>query len=274
MAKVTIKDVAKEAGVSIGTVSNALNGNRYIHPDTKQKVMDAVEKLQYVPNLNGRYLKAGSTKTLGFFTNSITGPYFASIIDFMCRQCEKKGYNMTVFVTKDSSVIMGNIMGKRLDGVLIYEDTTVKENEISMFEKEGVKAVFLDREISRRGVASILFDSYHSGYEATKYLINLGHKRIGFIESGDEVFDSYHRKRGYLAALREYHLPNDESLILQGAFEEEYTYNSIISFLRANSRNMPDAILAGNDLSAIGCIKALKANGYQVPEDVSVMILT
>ena len=66
MANITIKDVAKEAGVSIGTVSNALNGNRYINPDTKQRVMDAVKKLNYIPNLNGRYLKAGATKNLGF----------------------------------------------------------------------------------------------------------------------------------------------------------------------------------------------------------------
>ncbi|MBS5933135.1 MAG: LacI family DNA-binding transcriptional regulator [Clostridiales bacterium] len=271
MANITIKDVAKEAGVSIGTVSNALNGNRYINPDTKQRVMDAVKKLNYVPNLNGRYLKAGATKNLGFFTNSISGPYFCNLMDYMCRECERRGYNLNVFITKDSSVIMGNILGKNLDGVLIYEDTTIKENEIRIFEKEGIKVVFLDREVSKQGVSSILFDSYKAGYEATKHLINLGHKKIAFIECVDEVTDSLRRKEGYKAALRECNLPVEEKFILKGAFEEEYTYNTIKTILKFHSSDLPDAFLAGNDLSAIGCIKALQSDGFQVPEDFSVM---
>lgn len=270
MANITIKDVAKRANVSIGTVSNALNGTRYIKEETRQKVLDAIEDLHYVPNLNGRYLKSGLTKTLGFFTNSITGPYFCALIDSMCRQCEKKGYNLNIFVTKNSSVIMGNIMGKGLDGVIIFEDTTVKENEIKMFEQEDIKVIFLDREVSEKGVSSVLFDSFKGGYEATKHLINLGHKKIGFIESVDDVIDSLRRKEGYKAALKEYGL-SENQVILQGAFEEEYTYNAVKSFIRFHSEQLPDAFVAGNDLSAIGCIKALQSDGYRVPEDISVI---
>lgn len=271
MGNITIKDVAKEAGVSIGTVSNALNENRYINPNTKQRVMDAVEKLNYVPNLNGRYLKAGATKTIGFFTNSISGAYFCSLMDAMSRQCEARGYNLHVFVTKDSTVIMGNILGKNLDGVLIYEDTTVKESEIRMFETEGIKVVFLDREVCETGVSSVVFDSYKAGYEACMHLINLGHQRIAFIECVDEVTDSLQRKEGYKAALRECNLPIEEKFIIRGAFQEEYTYNAMKTFTRFNFSDFPDAFLAGNDLSAIGCIKALWSDGYQVPQDVSVM---
>lgn len=271
MANITIKDVAKEAGVSIGTVSNALNGNRYINPDTKQRVMEAVKKLNYIPNLNGRYLKAGATKNLGFFTNSISGPYFCQLMDYMSRECERREYNLNVFITKDSSVIMGNILGKNLDGVLIYEDTTVNENEIRIFEEEGIKVVFLDREVSKKGVSSVVFDSYEAGYEATKHLINLGHKKIAFIECVDEVTDSLRRKEGYKAALAECNLPVEEKFILKGAFEEGYTYNTIKTLLKLHSTDLPDAFLAGNDLSAIGCIKALQSDGFQVPEDFSVI---
>lgn len=271
MRKVTIKDVAREAGVSIGTVSNALNEGRYISSDTKQKVIDAVEKLNYVPNLNGKYLKKGSSKMFGFFTNSIAGPYFCSLIDSMSRQCERLGYHLAIFVTRDSSVIMENLMGQRMSGVLIYEDTTIKENEIGMLQRIGLKTVFLDREENREGIASVLFDSYKAGYEATKHLINLGHKRIGFIECVDEVIDSLRRKEGYCAALRESGLEVRESLIIQGAFEKEYTYNTIRDYVRHRSQELPDAFLAGNDLSAIGCIEALQADGFRVPEDISVM---
>ena len=270
MAKVTIKDVAKEAGVSIGTVSNALNGTRYIKEETKQRVMEAIQKLHYVPNLNGRNLKSGTSKTIGFFTNSISGPYFCSLLDSMCKKCESLGYSMNIFVTHDSSVIMGNIMGKNLDGVLVFEHTTIKEKEIELFEQEGIKAIFFDREVSGSGIASVLFDSYIAGYEATKHLINLGHRNIAFIESTDNVLDSLRRKQGYLAALAEYNIPVNDKLILQGAFDEECSYNAVKYYIK-NHTSLPDAFLAGNDLSAIGCIKAIQSEGYSVPEDVSVM---
>lgn len=271
MAKATIKEVAREAGVSIGTVSNALNGGRYINAETKQKVMDAVERLHYVPNLNGRFLKAGNTKMFGFFTNSVAGPYFCTLLDSMARQCERMGYNLAIYVTKDSDIILGNLMGQRLSGVLIYEDTTVRENEIKMLQEEGIKAVFLDREEHREGIASVLFDSYKAGYEATKYLLNMGHQSVAFIECVDEVIDSRRRKEGYLSAMKEYHREVLPEMILQGAFEKEYTYNAIRTYIRSNAGRLPDAFLAGNDLSAVGCIEALQADGFRVPEDVSVM---
>ncbi len=271
MDKVTIKDVAREAGVSTGTVSNALSGTRYIHPDTKQRVMDAVEKLQYVPNLNGRYLKAGATRMLGFFTNSVAGPYFCTLMDYLSRECWNQGYNLTMFVTREPAVIMENMMGKRLDGALIFEDTIIRDTEINRIKKEGVKAVFLDREVCGEGISSIVFDSYKAGYEAAKYLIHLGHRKIAFIESVDDMLDSLRRKEGYLAALKEYGLPVKEHYVMQGFFEEECTYNVIKTYFRMHGKDMPDAFIAGNDLSAIGCIKALQSEGYKVPYDISVM---
>ncbi len=271
MGNVTIKEVAREAGVSIGTVSNALNGKRYINEETKQRVMDAVEKLNYIPNLNGKYLKASSTRNFGFFTNSISGPYFSFLVEAMCKQCERLGYHLFVFVTDDSSVIMRNIVGRGMDGVLLYENTAIMEDEILMFQKADIKAVFFDREENRDGIASVLFDSYKGGYEATKHLIQMGHKRIAFIECVDGVIDSFRRKEGYRAALAEDGLAGSEDLILQGAFERECTYDAMQEFIANHAKDMPDAFLAGNDLSAIGCIEALRFHGYRVPEDVCVM---
>jgi len=271
MSKVTIKDVAREAGVSIGTVSNALNGVKYINPDTKQKVMDAVEKLHYVPNLNGRFLKAKSTKMIGFFTNSIAGPYFCTLLDYLSKACWKKGYNLAVFVTKETSVIMENMMGGRLDGAIIFEDTAIHEGEIERICNSGVAVVFLDRECVDENIGSIVFDSYKGSYEATKYLLNLGHRKIAFIESVDDMLDSIRRKEGYIAALKEHDIEVQDKWILKGYFEEELTYNAVKTYTRFFSEDMPTAFLAGNDLSAIGCIKALRSDGYMVPQDISVI---
>src|SRR5690606_42035809 len=130
MRKVTIKDVAREAGVSISTVSNALNDVDVLNPVTKQHVLDVAKRLNYVPNLNGKLLKSGKTKMLGFFTTSVSGPYFYILVDTMSRECEKRGYGLNVFVTKDKKTIMSNIIGGRVEDVIIFEDEQIDNNVI------------------------------------------------------------------------------------------------------------------------------------------------
>jgi LacI family purine nucleotide synthesis repressor len=271
MEKVTIKDVAREAGVSISTVSNALNDVDVLNPETKSHVLKVAKRLNYVPNLNGKLLRNGETKMLGFFTTSVAGPYFYKLVESMSRECDRLGYGLNVFVTKDKQVIMSNILGRRVDGVIIYEELRIDEDEIVAMSKDKIKAVFLDRALKNETMGSVIFDSFEAGYEATKYLISLGHKKIAYISGVEEMFDSVQRREGYLAALRQYQLPTNEEYIIQGYFEEESTYNAIKSFLHISPDKIPDAFLAGNDLSAIGCIQALKSLGYEVPLDISVM---
>ncbi|WP_342556112.1 LacI family DNA-binding transcriptional regulator [Paenibacillus sp. FSL R7-0652] len=271
MGKITIKDVAREAGVSISTVSNALNGVDVLNPETKSHVLKVAERLNYIPNLNGKLLKSGQTKMLGFFTTSVSGPYFYKLVEAMSRECDRLGYGLNVFVTKDKHVIMSNILGRRVDGVIIYEELRIDEQDILSMEKDKIKAVFLDRVYESERMGSVIFDSYVASYEATQYLIGLGHQKIAYISGVDEMFDSVQRREGYLAALREYELPIDADYIIQGYFEEEATYNAIKSFIHKHPGKLPDAFLAGNDLSAIGCIQALKSHGYEVPSDISVV---
>jgi len=271
MARVTIRDVAKEAGVSIATVSNALNDVDTINAATKERVMEAVAKLNYVPNLNGKFLKSGESKMLGFFTNTMSGPYFNVLVEAMCREADSHGYSMNIFVSKDINTILGNIVGKRFDGVLIFEDMGFDERELEQLERSGIPTVFLDREIVREHISSLVFDSYKGGYEATRYLINLGHKRIGYIQGSPTMYDNNERYRGYRAALEEYGLEFEEKYLVTGYFSEEYTYNNIKSSCMMNAFELPDAFLAGNDQSAVGCIKALASEGYRVPEDLSVI---
>ncbi|OAB30161.1 alanine racemase [Paenibacillus macquariensis subsp. defensor] len=271
MAKITIKDVAREAGVSISTVSNALNDVDVLNPVTKSHVLKVAKQLNYVPNLNGKQLRSGKTKMLGFFTTSVSGPYFYKLVESMSRECDRLGYGLNVFITKDKQVIMSNILGRRVDGAVIYEELRIDEDDISAMEEEKIKAVFLDRVLQNETMGSVIFDSFVAGYEATKYLISLGHKKIAYISGVDTMFDSVERKEGYLAALRQYQIPVIEDYIMQGYFEEESTYNAVKSFLHLHPDKVPDAFLAGNDLSAIGCIQALKTLGYGVPLDISVM---
>ncbi|MCM3784961.1 LacI family transcriptional regulator [Neobacillus mesonae] len=271
MRKVTIKDVAREAGVSISTVSNALNDVDVLNPETKSHILDVAKRLNYVPNINGKLLKSGKSKMLGFFTTSVSGPYFYTLVETMSRECDRHGYGLNIFVTKDKQVIMSNILGGRVDGVIVYEELRVDENDIEIMEKNNIKAVFLDREIQNETMGSIIFDSYVDAYEATKYLISLGHKKIAYISGVETMFDSEQRKAGYLAALKDYGLPVDEDYILQGYFEEEGSYGAVKSFVNVQGGKLPDAFLAGNDLSAIGAMRALKSLGYEIPQDINVV---
>jgi LacI family purine nucleotide synthesis repressor len=269
--KVTIKDVAKEAGVAISTVSNALNGSDLVNEETRSRILAVAESMNYIPNLNGRFLKSGKTKTFGFITSSIRGQYFTVLADAMCRECERLGYALNIIVTRDKNVIMNNILGQSFDGIFVFEGERIEEQELEMIEKNNVKMVFLDRNYVSKHIGSVIFNSYKAGYEAAKYLINLGHKNIIFIEASGDVYDSMERKRGYIDAMKDYNIEFREDFILFGMFEELFTYNAVTSFMRRRERNFPDAFIGGNDLSAIGCMKALHSLGYRIPEDISVV---
>ncbi len=269
--KITIKDVAKAAGVSISTVSYALNGSDLVNEDTRSKILAIADSLNYIPNLNGRYLKSGKTKTLALVTSSLSGQYFSVLVDAIYRECDRLGYSLHILITRDKNEIMSNILGGAFDGIFIFEGERIGDSEIKMMEKNSKKAIFLDRNYSSLNIGSVVFDSYKVGYEAARYLINLGHKKIYYIESSNDFYDSIERKRGYMDAMRDYKIEFKEEYVIPGMFEELFTYNTINSLFRSGERILPDAFIGGNDLSAIGCIKALHDLGYHIPNDISVL---
>ncbi len=272
MRKVTIKDVAKEAGVAISTVSNALNDSHLVSKTTKEHILEVAERLNYIPNLSGRGLKADKTKTVAFVSSSVRGSYFYDLMDSMSDGFSKYGYVMYFVVTRDRAAIMNCILGGAYDGVIIFEGDRVTEEDLHVMEKNQVKAILLDRKYSSKYISSIVFNSFYAGYELTKYLIGLGHKNIVFIDGATDAYDSQERKRGFFAAMDEYHIPyTEEENVITGWFEEQVAYNAVISYIRIDKKPVPDAFIAANDLSAIGCMKALAATGIRVPEDTSVV---
>lgn len=271
MKKVTIKDVAKEAGVSISTVSNALNNVSVLKPETKEHILNVAKELNYIPDLRGRNLKSSETKVIGFFTTNVNGPYFHSLVESMAKECERNGYALNIFVSKDKEIIMQHLFGGLIDGAVINSNESVKTKELDMIETQNIKTVFVDREIKSKNTSSVLFDSYEAGYEATSYLLNMGHKDIVFIRGPLENHGSTQRQNGYIDAMKEANIQIDNNHILEGFYEKSGGFNAVKSYIRRNSRRVPDAFLAGNDLSAMGCIEALESEGFVVPRDVSVM---
>lgn len=267
--KVTIKDVAREAGVSISTVSNALNGVDVLRPKTKQHILDVAERLNYVPNLNGRNLKSQSTKVIGLFLTSIRGTYYNILADAVYQECKKYGYELNIFVSERADNMMANILGKRMDGAIIL-NKDIREKETILLQKTQPPIVFLDRELQGERMTSVIFDSYHEGEMVAQYLLSIGHHTFAYINGASDNYDNMKRLQGFQAALIQAGIQFDEVDMIEGEFEKEVAYESMKQFVQSG-RPLPEAVFAANDLSAIGAIKALIDNGIEVPEQVSVV---
>ncbi len=267
MKRVTIKDVAREAGVSITTVSHALSGQGVLKQDTRDRVREIAKKMQYMPDWNGRNLKASETGTVGFFTLSIRG-YYGILVDAMYEECRKNGYEMEVFITDNGDSLLRMLLSRRVDGAVILHSGFQGKQEKILQDSE-LPTVFLDREIQTKYVSSVVFDSYQTGRRAAEYLFSLGHRRLMLIK-GEEIFDGIERQRGFEDYLREQGYSLEQEYLLNGRFDRWKAYGEMNRFLE-KKRPLPDAIFAANDDSAFGCMKALMEAGYSVPEDVSVL---
>jgi len=267
--KVTIKDVAKKANVSISTVSNALNNVNVLHPDTKAHILEIAKEMNYIPNLHGRNLKSTSTKVLGLFVRSIKGPYYGTLIDSISTECDKYGYDLNVFITKNEGATINNILGRSVSGAIIFNEW-ISHESLVLLERSGIPLVFLDREKVDENISSVIFASYEGGKTATQYLVNLGHKKISYIHGVKDLYDDKERFRGFKEVLDENGYFYYKNNCLVGNFEEDVTFYEVQRFIR-NATELPDAFFAANDLSAVGCIKALQSEGYSVPKDISVI---
>lgn len=269
MRRVSIKDVAREAGVAISTVSNALNGVDVVHPDTKNYILEIAEKMQYVPNLNGKNLKTKETKVIGLLISSLKGSYYGEISDAMYNECQKYGYELNIFIYQQISNVMMSLMGRRVDGTVIL-NRCIKNENIETLINEKVPVVFLDREIASDCISSVIFDSFSSGKIAAEYLLSLGHKKIAYIKGIMHTYDGLERYHGFISVMNEVGLNIEEEYMISGFFDRDKTYLAVKEFLKSGLE-MPDAFCAANDLSAVGCIEALQEAGIRIPEDVSVI---
>ena len=267
--KITIKDVAREAGVSISTVSNALNNVNVLHPDTKERILEVARRLNYTPNLNGRNLKAGATGVLGLFLGAIRGPYYGELSDSIYNACKDNGYELEIFLSYDARHIMANIMGHRVDGAIILNGA-IGSDQVEVLKNQGIPTVYIDRILVGDKSSSVVFDSYNGGQKAARFLLELGHKRFMFIEGEVTNYDAGERKKGFFDELKKAGITVSDDYILRGEFERKAAYDSVTEFLDSG-KPLPDAVFAANDLSAIGASEAFIDGGVSVPDQVNVI---
>ena len=268
--RVTIKDVAREAGVAISTVSKVLNGADNLRPQTRHAVEEAMRRLNYIPNTNARSLKGRRKDAIGLFLSSIQGEFFTNIAQAIHLQCRMVGYMLEIFVSNGNSSdeVAARILSSGVTGAIVFNED-LQSSAIGGITASDTPLVFIDREYAGEKASSVVIDNYAGVTQAMNYLIHQGHHRIGYMH-GLGGYDDTERYRAYCDVMAENRLPIREEWLLQGFFEEALAYGEIRK-LSLLGTPLPEAFFCANDQMAWGCISALKEAGIGVPDQVSVV---
>jgi len=267
----SISRIAKLAGVSTATVSKILNGkDQAISEATRQKVLEIIEKEGYIPNAIAKSLKVKNTKTIGLILPDVMNPFFSEMARGVEDSADRLGYSV-ILCNTDNKAEKENkyfqvLQSKRVDGIII---SAVESKNDFFFNNNVTPIVLMDRDIETdKPVGKIKIDNVRCTYDATTFLITKGCKNIGFISSDTLNALSEDRLKGYIKALEDNNMPYSNDVVYLKDYSVETGYFGAISLIE---KSKIDGICCGNDLIAIGAIKALKEKEINVPKDVKVI---
>jgi LacI family transcriptional regulator len=268
---VTIHDIAREAGVSPSTVSRVLNGTVPVASSKRDAVLAVVEKLNYRPNVIAQGLARGRTAAIGVVTQSVASPFYGEILRGVEQGLLGSGYHSVFasgnWLTEQELAAFDLLSGRRVDGLVVLPGT-ISDEQLRRSAKE-LPLIVVGRRIAGLESQCLYIDDERAAYEATCYLIELGHQRIAHIAGPETHHDAVERRRGYLRALSEAGLPHDEQLVVAGDYTEQSGLLALQSLLSRNT--IFTAIFAANDQMAYGARLGLYRHGIRVPEDVSLV---
>lgn len=267
----SIKKIAELAGVSTATVSKVLNDkDQSISDATRQRVLSIVEKEGYIPNGIAKSLRMKNTKTIGIIMPDVMNLFFSELARGAEDAAERKGYSVILCnsdnkESKEEKYIQ-ILHEKMVDGIILTaSESSVKKS----LERRNIPMVLLDRDIDIEGeIGRIIVDNEEGSYNATKYLIEKGCQNIGFISSNKINKSSGQRLNGYEKAILESGLKLDKDRMFLQNYTIETGYKGTVSIIE---KTKIDGIICGNDLIAIGSIKALKERQINVPEEIKVI---
>lgn len=265
-----ILEVAREAGVSVATVSRVLNRSGYVKQETYQRVMEAIRKLNYVPNGVARSMVKGSTRTIGLILPDVTNPYFPMLARGVEDAAAAQGYLVILCNTDNNpqteAMYLKMLREKCVDG-MVYVSASEHTDHVKEFA-EAVPVVWVDRTAVGIEGDVVAGDDLLGGYIATRHLLQQGHTRIAFIAGPAGLMTSEERERGYRLALKETGIIPEEDLIARGNFQFESGRRAMTEIL---NRTTPTALFASNDLMALGAMEVITEAGLRIPQDIAVV---
>ncbi len=272
----TIADIAKEAGVSISTVSRVINNTKPVNQDLRDKVYAVIKKNNFKPNTLARGLVTKRTNLIGAIVPDISNAVFGALLKGINNACSDKEYTIMVCESggkRESELKLLEILEERqIDGVL-YAGIDVDQELVDVMKTKDYPVVLVTQECSvGDGILhTVVHDNVAAVNDATEFLINNGHERIAYIGGPKHDFSSGKKRlRGYTEALQRHNIELTDTYIEQGEFSLQHGYSSMKKIYEENTQ-LPTAVLAGNDVMAIGAIQFLLSVNVKVPEEISVI---
>lgn len=269
---ITIMDVARESGVSYSTVSRVLNGYEFVKESTRQRVLEAAERLGYVANLQARSLAGGRSRIIGLLVPGLDNGYIGEVVRGIDEELARANYDLMLYTThrqrgKEAYYVKA-IANGLVDGLLLIVPL-IPSIYLEALPHRDFPCVLIDQSNAGLNKSSIDCTNWQGAYDATQYLIRLGHRQIGFITGTLELMSAVDRLEGYRAALADHSLPYNDELVILGDFTAESGHVGVKKLLEYHPR--PTAIFASNDISAIGAMETIRNHGLNIPQDISII---
>lgn len=269
MSAATIKDVAREAKVSVASVSRALNGGGGVTAETSQRIHEAARRLHYVPHAAARMLITRRTNTVGALLPDLHGEFFSELIRGIDLAARARGLHLLVSSShdgaEDAAAALRAMQG-RVDGLLLmspHADADFLQQNLP----RDLPTVLMNTRLTGTDYCALSVDNDGGARLMVEHLLAQGHRHLVFIQGPPGNRDASERERGYRAALASL-APSYPAITLEGDFSEESGYRAGRQVLAIRPR--PDAVFAANDMMAIGCMAALREAGIRVPEEIAV----
>lgn len=266
----TIKEVAKEAGVSVATVSRALNRTDRVSPEVRERVVAAAESLSYRPNAVARSLRSQNTRTLGLVIPNIKNPFFTQMARTVEDAARERGYSL-VFGNTDESPereadYLNVLLEKRVDGIIVSPAWAATPQLEEMLE-DGMPVVFLDRFVRGIEAPVVRADGRRAVDDLVEHLVGLGHEKLAIISGPAETVPGRERLDAFLGGAEKRNVPVDEEYVKVGNFRRESGLRAMRELLELDEP--PTAVFAANNLMALGALQTLKRTGIRIPEEIS-----
>lgn len=267
---VTIRDVAKQAGVSVATVSRVLNNHPSAKEDTRLAVLKAIEQLGYRPNANAQALASQNSDTLGVVVTDVTDAFFAILVKAVDHVAMEHGKNILIGMGyhQAEKEAIDTLLRKRCN-CLVVHSKALDDQTLATYLESVPGMVIINRCIKGYESRCVSLDNQKGTYIATNTLIKAGHRHIGYIGSNHKINDEADRKQGYLEALIEHHIPIEENAIVHNSPDFEGGEEAMINLLSYND-NLT-AVVAYNDSMAAGALSVLNENNIKVPKQFSII---
>ena len=272
MGAPTAKEVAKKAGVSIATVSRVVNKQASVSPEVRARVLQTIKTLGYQPSRTAQRLRAKRGYVIGVVISDIQNPFFTAVVRGIEDVAYQHGYSLILCNSDEDSdkerLYLDVMRAEAVAGVILA--TTVEDNPgVRNLTDNGIPVVAMDRQLTDQSIDSVLVDSVQGTIEAISHLINLGHRRIGFIGGPVTITTMRERRDGYLLAHQQHGLPVSPELMRFDSPKQAGGYASALELLQQEPAIT--ALFAGNNLIATGALKAIHERGLRIPQDISVV---